>query len=344
MIDKTLLDNLNDKDKESLKWTLENLISQTYSVESEYKKLNLSYQNLQGFLNQIVEALPNALWVLNEDESIYLQNSEAKKVSNLIKRIDLQNSSSEIEYKRKIYLVKTKQIDNKTIISATDITEQKRGERLASMGQIAAHLSHEIRNPIGAISLLSSTLIQKVKPDNKQIVKEIQKSIYRVERIIKSTLLFTKGVEISKETFSLDELKEQIKEAKNYYSTTKEIKLNIEFAKKDIYADFDLLSMVMQNFLYNAIDAIEEEDEKESGVVTFIYQDEKTDDIFIIKDSGAKIKNKNILFEPFQTTKTKGHGLGLALSLEIIKAHGGKISLLKDEKGFKISIKKWKKI
>ncbi len=344
MIDKTLLDNLNDKDKESLKWTLENLISQTYSVESEYKKLNLSYQNLQGFLNQIVEALPNALWVLNEDESIYLQNSEAKKVSNLIKRIDLQNSSSEIEYKRKIYLVKTKQIDNKTIISATDITEQKRGERLASMGQIAAHLSHEIRNPIGAISLLSSTLMQKVKPDNKQIVKEIQKSIYRVERIIKSTLLFTKGVEISKEIFSLDELKEQIKEAKNYYSTTKEIKLNIEFAKKDIYADFDLLSMVMQNFLYNAIDAIEEEDEKESGVVTFIYQDEKTDDIFIIKDSGAKIKNKNILFEPFQTTKTKGHGLGLALSLEIIKAHGGKISLLKDEKGFKISIKKWKKI
>ncbi len=344
MIDKTLLDNLNDQDKESLKYTLESLISQTYSVENEYKSLNVSYQSLQSFLNQIVEALPNALWVLNEDKSIYLQNSEAKKVSNLIKLINLEHHNSEIEYKRKIYLVKINQIDDKTIISATDITEQKRGERLASMGQIAAHLSHEIRNPIGAISLLSSTLIDKVKSENRQIVKEIQKSIYRVERIIKSTLLFTKGVKVSKEIFSLSELKDQIKEANTYYSTTKDIKLKIEFEDKDIYGDFDLLSMVMQNFLYNAIDAIEEEDDKESGVITFTHYEEKNFDIFLIKDSGAAIENKNILFEPFQTTKTKGHGLGLALSLEIIKAHGGKISLLKDEKGFKISIKKWKQI
>ena len=51
-----------------------------------------------------------------------------------------------------------------------------------------------------------------------------------------------------------------------------------------------------------------------------------------------EIENENILFEPFKTTKTKGHGLGLALSLQIIKAHCGKIVVLKDTKGFKITL------
>ena len=56
--------------------------------------------------------------------------------------------------------------------------------------------------------------------------------------------------------------------------------------------------------------------------------------------SGKPIENKNILFEPFKTTKTKGNGLGLALSLQIIQAHNGKINLLEEPKGFEIKIAK----
>lgn len=55
-------------------------------------------------------------------------------------------------------------------------------------------------------------------------------------------------------------------------------------------------------------------------------------------DDGKPIENKNILFEPFKTTKTKGNGLGLALSLQIIQAHNGKIELLENPKGFEISL------
>ena len=62
--------------------------------------------------------------------------------------------------------------------------------------------------------------------------------------------------------------------------------------------------------------------------------------ILHVKDDGKAIENKNILFEPFKTTKTKGNGLGLALSLQIIQAHGGKIDLLENPKGFAIKIPK----
>jgi len=207
------------------------------------------------------------------------------------------------------------------------------------MGKVAAHLAHEIRNPIGAISILSSTLLKRVTLQNKPMVLEIKKSLYRVERIIKSTLLFTKGVQIKRKALSLCALQEEIEDAFDNYGYTKELDLEVNFPNKNIFGDLDTLTMVMQNFLYNGIDAIEE-GEKESGIVAFSYQETENFDIIVVKDSGEPIKDEKLLYEPFQTTKTKGHGLGLALSLEIIKAHQGKIELSKEEKGFEIYLKK----
>ena len=339
MIDKTLFESLSSQDKESLQNTLETLISQTYVVENAYNDLQGSYQNLQTIIEQIIESLPNAIWVLTERQEIFLQNSKAKKLEDLLSSLKMHPSQQEIEFSQKIYLININQNDDKTIISATDITEQKRAERLASMGKIAAHLAHEIRNPIGAISIFSSTLLKKVPLANKPLVLEIKKSLYRVERIIKTTLLFTKGVTIKREKLSLLALQEEIEEAFESYSYSKEIHLDITFPARDIYGDIDTLSIVMQNFLYNGIDAIEESD-KEEGTVHFDYHDSEDYDIITIKDSGVPIADENILYEPFQTTKTKGHGLGLALSLEIINAHHGNIALLKETKGFALSLKK----
>jgi signal transduction histidine kinase len=341
MIDENLLKNLNEEDKESLKNTLDKLISQTYVVENEYKSLNESYQSLQNIIEQIIETLPNAIWVLDASYAIFLQNSKSKELSDMIDFIDIEKEKFELEFQHKIYIINIHKSGEKTVISATDITEQKRGERLASMGKVAAHLAHEIRNPIGAISILSSTLLHKVTTKNKPLVLEIKKSIYRVERIIKSTLLFTKGVQIKRESLPLESLADEIEEAYESYGYTKEVELIIDFPQTDIFGDLDTLAMVMQNFLYNGIDAIEESN-KESGKVTFSFQEAENFDIITIKDSGAPIQDENILYEPFQTTKTKGHGLGLALSLEIVKAHQGAISLLEEEKGFVIHLQKGK--
>ncbi len=339
MIDKELLNNLNERDKESLKNTLDTLISQTYVVENAYKSLNSSYKSLQSIIEQIIESLPNAIWVLEKDYAIFLQNSKAQEVAALIDCIDIEKEKCELEFQQKIYLINITTASQKIVISATDITEQKRDERLASMGKVAAHLAHEIRNPIGAISILSSTLLKKVTLQNKPMVLEIKKSLYRVERIIKSTLLFTKGVQIQRKALSLEKLQEEIEEAFDTYGYTKRVQLHISFPKCTIFGDLDTLTMVMQNFLYNGIDAIEEDD-NESGSVTFSYQESENFDMIIIKDSGKPIADEKILYEPFETTKTKGHGLGLALSLEIIKAHQGKIELLKEEKGFALYLQK----
>jgi len=321
-----------DIDKENFLDNLEEIIANTYTVEAEFKQF-------KKILDYVINFLPNALWVLDLDGNFFLINTEAKMLSTLYYEIDKTKNNYELEFNGRIYLIKINKTEQNTIISATDITEQKRDERLASMGKVSAHLAHEIRNPIGSISILASTLLGKVDIKNKLLVMEMQKSIYRVERIIKTTLLFTKGVKANRADFSIEELEEEINDSYDYYSLSKDIELKIDFSEANLFGDLELLSIVTQNFLYNALDAIEE-DENESGVVEFSYKSEEGYDVITVKDSGVPIKNKNILYEPFQTTKLKGHGLGLALSLEIIKAHDGKIELLEKEKGFKIYIGK----
>lgn len=338
MIDETLLNSLSAKEKELFKQGLEDLINQTYVIEDEYKKLNESYTSLQDFIRQIIEVQPNALWVFDEDGAIFLQNSEAKKIGAILEGLSLEEES-EIDFEGRSYLIKSVTKSDKKIITATDITEGKRQERLVSMGQVAAHLSHEIRNPIGSVSLLASTLLKKVDPSVKPLVTEIKKAIWRVERIIKATLLFTKSVQINPSYFYLDRLIKECEQAISHYSYTKEVSFHFDLPHVEIKADFELLNLVLQNFIFNAIDAIEE-CEKESGNVSIAFVEDNESVILHVKDDGKPIENKNILFEPFKTTKTKGNGLGLALSLQIIQAHNGKINLLEEPKGFEIRIPK----
>ncbi|WP_333803516.1 sensor histidine kinase [Sulfurospirillum sp.] len=338
MIDENLLNSLSAKEKELFKQGLEDLINQTYVIEDEYKKLNESYSSLQDFIRQIIEVQPNALWVFDEDGAIFLQNSEAKKMGAILEGLSL-DEANEIDFEGRSYLIKSVTKSDKKIITATDITEGKRQERLVSMGQVAAHLSHEIRNPIGSVSLLASTLLKKVDPSVKPLVTEIKKAIWRVERIIKATLLFTKSVQINPSFFYVDRLIKECEQAISHYSYTKDVAYHFDLPHVEIKADFELLNLVLQNFIFNAIDAIEE-CEKESGNVSISFVEDTECVILHVKDDGKPIENKNILFEPFKTTKTKGNGLGLALSLQIIQAHNGKINLLEDPKGFEIRIPK----
>ena len=336
---------LEKEEKAQLQKTLETVIERTYDLEKEYKQLKKSIHGFQNLVTQLIESQPNPVWIVDRSDKnhIFFQNSASLRFPALLEKVDPSQKSEEIELNHQIFLVQISEVESeeeKRIISATDITEQKRSERLASMGRIAAHLAHEIRNPIGSIALLASTLSKRVADKQKPLVEEIQSAIARVERIIKSTLLFTKGVGISPKPFPLSKLSVELQKAMDSYAYTKDIDLVVNFDQKQkIMGDFELLTIVMQNFLYNAIDAIEE-DEGEEGCICFEYTQEDEYETITITDSGVAIADENILYEPFKTTKTKGHGLGLALSQEIVKAHNGKIELLQETKGFKIYLKK----
>jgi len=309
--------------KEELLENLEKLIEITYKIEKEFIEL-------KNILNGVIEFLPQALWVVDKDNEIIVKNSK----TNIFNSIP---SIGEIEVKNRVFLVQKSTIKDKTIISATDITEQKRNERLISMGQMAAHLAHEIRNPIGSVSILLS-LLKKQCPYN-DLIEEIRSAIFRVERIIKSTLLFSKGIKPKKKKFLLAELEKELRNSIKYYSFSKDIKFLFFLPDVEIFADFDLIMLVLQNMIFNGIDAIEE-DEIEQGIIEVLYEEDEKYHIVNVYDNAKEFENKDILFEPFKSSKSKGHGLGLTLSLEIVKAHNGKIELATKRKGFKIYLPK----
>ncbi len=303
------------------------LIEQTYKVENEFNELKASYAHLQDTVEKVVEFLPNAVWILErEDSTVFLQNSHARELWQLLKLLEYQEEDYEIKFSGHSYLIKSSTYQDKVMLSAIDITEQKRKENLATMGQMAAHLSHEIRNPIGAISLMSSTLKKRVIPENIPIVEEIQKSVHRIDRIIKATLMFSKGVEANKKEFLWSELKESLNMSIDYYGYAKEIEFLFPEEDFRLYADKDLLEMLFSNFIANAIDAIEL-DEEEKGVVEIKHENEGEKHIFYIYDSGIAIENEKELFEAFKSTKVKGNGLGLVLSRQIAEAHDGSVAL-----------------
>ncbi|MBW6488759.1 HAMP domain-containing sensor histidine kinase [Sulfurimonas sp.] len=314
------------------------LIEQTYKVEKEFSELKASYAHLQDTVEEVVEFLPNAIWILDKGGEIFLQNSQAKSLGELFELLEPKKNDYEVGFGSKSYLIKCSSYKEKVMLSATDITEQKRKENLATMGQMAAHLSHEIRNPIGSISLLSSTLKKRVMPENVAIVEEIQKSVSRIERIIKATLMFSKGVHASKSTFMWGELQDALNMAVGYYGYTKDITFVFPEQNFAINADKDLLEMLFANFLTNAIDAIEL-DENDYGNIEIVYERDDKFHKFYIYDSGVMIENTKELFEAFKSTKVKGNGLGLVLSRQIAQAHGGSVELLNGQrKGFEIKL------
>jgi two-component system NtrC family sensor kinase/two-component system sensor histidine kinase AtoS len=180
--------------------------------------------------------------------------------------------------------------------------------------------------------------MKRVIEENKPIVTEIQKSLYRIERIIKATLMFSKGVQAQKSELSWESIARELHQAIGYYSYSKKIDFLFPEDNFELSGDLDLLVMLFSNFVFNAIDAIELDDEDEGRIVMrYTYKEGKHR--FVITDTGIPIENKKWLFEAFKSTKERGNGLGLVLSKEIAKAHGGDIALYEgDEKGFVITL------
>lgn len=343
-INPEILEHLSSNDKSVLLESLATLIQSTYGTEEEFRKLQQDFNSLKALYEWVLELLPQAICVIESSGNVFYQNAEANKIADIFRDIThLGSGEHEVEHNGQFYLLQVSVKNDKKVMSATNITNQRRQERLASMGQISAHLAHEIRNPIGSISLLASSLLKRGDVQTKALALDIKKALWRVERLVNTTLLWAKGVKANRNFHSLSEIENELRQNVEYYAYSKPIDFIFELSKHsdvEIFADFDLLNIVLQNFLSNAIDAIEE-GECERGIISVKFVDEEDFWCFIFSDNGEAVADKNMLFEPFRTTKLKGNGLGLALCKQIIAAHSGSIVLEDDaDKIFYIKIAK----
>ena len=204
-----------------------------------------------------------------------------------------------------------------------------RSEKLAALGQLAAGIAHEIRNPLTSINILIHSLRERLPSENSQQedLKVIEEEIHRMNEIVDQFLRFAKPaspllektdvLSIVEETFQL--LRPQIEKQR--------IVVEKEFqALPMIQMDPEQMKQAMLNLLLNAIQAM-----PEGGQLTLKGQNSK-DGQWIhlsIEDSGMGISPEDIdkLFDPFFSTKEGGIGLGLSITHRIIDQHHGKIEV-----------------
>ncbi len=199
-------------------------------------------------------------------------------------------------------------------------------ERLAAIGEMAAHVAHEIRNPLVTIGGYARQLKKQCEPDS-QIFEAsdiIAEEVERLERILANVLNFTKLPRPELALASIDEIIRDVYDQLKYEFERKQIQLEIHL-QPDIpqfYFDPEKIKQVLLNLLRNS------EQSMESGGVIGIEAYASGKDICItVSDNGGGIPQDQLemIFNPFYTTKEHGTGLGLAISQQIIHDHGGDI-------------------
>ena len=220
-------------------------------------------------------------------------------------------------------------------------------EKLASMGQMAAGIAHEINNPLGVL-LMYSYLLKEDLEESSQSAEDIDRIINEAERtkkIVKNILNFARKEKTERKPTEINKLVQDSLDVvlKSFAENKYIVDLNMDHSLGLWWVDPNQLRQVFDNIIKNACEAMP------SGG-TMSIKTEKEEDRFsvIISDTGCGIVKENLskLFSPFFTTKPvgKGTGLGLPVCYGIVKMHEGNIEAGNNpDRGayFKIIIKKY---
>ncbi|MBT5631339.1 MAG: PAS domain-containing sensor histidine kinase [Nitrospina sp.] len=218
-----------------------------------------------------------------------------------------------------------------------------RNQRLREMGEMAAGIAHEIRNPLGSIELFASLLKKDLEedPEKVKLVQHIRAGVQNMDRIISTLLLFAKSSQPSRQQCDINLLLSELLDGLDDIRVPENIRVVRDFGKEEMLAngDRDLLRQVFPNLIRNAIQAMPDggelllQTQKAPTPITGEGAGTRKFITITVTDTGGGICADDLskIFNPFFTTKDKGTGLGLAISHNIIKAHQGTIEAVSEE-------------
>jgi len=204
----------------------------------------------------------------------------------------------------------------------------ERSRRLAAMGELAASVAHEVRNPLagmkGALQVLRGEL--SVKPQNLEIVNELLAQIDRLESLVRDLLSYARPLEPTFIPFDLHELLDRVLRLHKEETDAAGITVRRIYGPGTgrIVADPQQLEQVFLNLIHNAMQAIDR-----GGSITLTTEAHEGELRIAFEDSGAGIVAEDLprIFQPFFTTKHRGSGLGLPIVKRIVEAHDGAVEV-----------------
>lgn len=357
---------------ETLNRSTEKLTGAYESLQGETAGLRLRLAESGEFLRDIIDGLSSAVIVTDIEGRVILYNAPAVKrgfdkgdqipawlaavgegVRVGKRRVGEWKGAGDEVFEISMTQLQSGGEPGGRIFVADDVTELARlkkqavrAEKLRVLGEMAAGLAHEIRNPLGGMELFASILRRELEGDDEKLrlLKHISYGIQSVNNVIGNALLFTKEIIPSRKEFDIKRLVEDVLEFTGAVFEKSSVIVKAVLPDKPILvtADEGLIRQLLLNLVRNAVQAMPdggefgvrltaaENEESQKGVVEIVVSD---------TGPGVPPRIRERIFDPFFTTKDGGAGLGLAIASQIAQAHGGYIDLLDSgENGAKFMI------
>jgi len=327
----------------------------------ELSEANSQLAMLKEFSENIIESLPLGVATLDESLRVTYWNASMEMITGTEKSDALGKSANglltcleprlfdpaikegEITCKRsfdpqiilKGYVSRLTGARRGYVLVLEDITEKKKFEeelfratKHASVGRLAAGVSHEIGNPLASISsLVQEMLSEDGSPFVKSSLETINQHVHRIARIVRNLGDFARLYPRQRVPTSLGDILQNTIDLVKFDKNFRKIEIKTEVqGTPPLKIDPDQIQQVFLNLLLNARDAM-----PEGGTLDISIRKEQDHVRLVFADTGvgihADVKDK--VFDPFFTTKGPAHGTGLGLSIcySIIKDHGGTIEI-----------------
>lgn len=203
--------------------------------------------------------------------------------------------------------------------------ELARKNRLADLGQIAAHIAHEVRNNLVPVSLYLSLLRRRISDDSGSldVLDKVETGLTSLDATVNDLLNFAAEREPRQGPIRLRELVESVLQSLTPQVQAQDIRVDVDVPERLLlYADRDMLKRAVLNLALNALDAM-----PDGGELTVTSFCGARGVELEIADSGPGLTDevRRRAFEPFFTTKNTGTGLGLAIVYRMAEVHGGDV-------------------
>ena len=209
--------------------------------------------------------------------------------------------------------------------------EVARSQRLAALGNLAAGVAHEIRNPLSSIKGFATYFKERYRdiPEDRQTAEIMVNEVERLNRVISQLLEFARPMSLNNRKTSLSILIHHTLRMIEDQAKARGIALQAdEVTDAELFVDPDKITQVFLNLLLNAMAAMEN-----GGILTIrAFPAGNRFTRVVIADTGTGIAKEDLarVFDPYFTTKPAGTGLGLAIVHKIVEAHGGEVSVESD--------------
>lgn len=331
------------------------------------KQAEINLKSQKALIDSVLATIPNAVLLLDKDRKVIMANQAFYTLFNIKKgrmdriRVDssfiipelyrlLKESSAgkkektsaemrcAVNSSQKILVVDVFSMKDDNLLAViSDVTEERERrerlyitDRLASVGEMASGVAHELNNPLTSIMGLSGLLVHQDLPDSaKDDLNAINSEAGRCAAIVRNLLAFARKHTLKKEPVQIEKVIKDVLKLRSYEQQGNNIRVETSFPTgiPDVLADYHQMQQVFLNIILNAetamIDAhgqglLKISAESHNGTLSLYFQD---------NGPGIPKENLGLIFNPFFTTKEvgKGTGLGLSIVYGIVTSHGGRI-------------------